>query len=157
MPRASRHSGHTTDPGTLFPLQLQAVRRRPEGARRKPHEADTEYVCLSDRDRLDRIESAADPSKANVALSSPLSLSGDVAYVPGTMTPRPELGITEEDLAETPPLRVRMRARVDDGRWFGELEGIANAGQTHVDESLGEAATRASEIANVSAGVRLDG
>lgn len=83
-----------------------------------------------------------------------LSVSGDVAYVRGTMTPRAELGITATDLAETPPLRARVRARLDNGRWFGEIEGVANGNQRHVDAALGEAPTPSSAVANLTAGLR---
>ena len=66
----------------------------------------------------------------------------------------PGLGITATDLAETPPLRARLRARLDDGRWFTELEGVASASQAHVDQTLGEAATPSYAIANLTGGIR---
>ena len=53
-----------------------------------------------------------------------------------------------------PPLRGRLRARVDDGRWFVELEGVASAGQSHVDGSLGETPTPAYAVANLAGGLR---
>ncbi len=90
----------------------------------------------------------------SMTVRTPLSISGDLSYVRGTMTPRADLGITATDLAETPPLRGRLRARVDDGRWFVELEGVASAAQTHVDRSLGETPTPAYAAANLSGGVR---
>ncbi|MEZ5420620.1 MAG: TonB-dependent receptor [Vicinamibacterales bacterium] len=70
------------------------------------------------------------------------------------MTPRANLGATSEDLAETPPLRARLRARLDDGRLFAELEGVASSEQTHVDRSLGEASTPAYGLVNLTAGLR---
>ncbi|MFN8066995.1 MAG: TonB-dependent receptor [Vicinamibacterales bacterium] len=82
------------------------------------------------------------------------TVSGDVSYVRGTMTPNVALGITSTNLAETPPLRTRLRLRVDDGRVFGEVEGVASAAQTRVDASLGEAATPSWAILNVTSGVR---
>ena len=85
---------------------------------------------------------------------TPLSISGDLSYVRGTMTPRADLGMTSTDLAEMPPLRARLRARVDNGRLFGELEGVASAEQTHVDASLGETATPSYAIANLTGGLR---
>jgi len=91
-------------------------------------------------------------ASGSVTIRAPFSLSGDLSYVRGTMTPRPELGITSRDLAETPPLRARLRARVDDGRFFAELEGVASAGQTRVDSSLGEAETPSYAIANLNGG-----
>ncbi|MGE0123761.1 MAG: TonB-dependent receptor [Vicinamibacterales bacterium] len=84
----------------------------------------------------------------------PVSVSADVSYVRGTMTPRAELGVTSRDLAETPPLRVRARVRADDGRWFAELEGVGSAAQTRVDRGLGEATTPAYRVANLTAGLR---
>ena len=93
-------------------------------------------------------------ASASLTVVPRLSLSGDVSYVRGTMTPRTELGITSRDLAETPPLRARLRARVDDGRLFAEIEGVAAASQTRVDSSLGERATPAWAIANLTTGVR---
>jgi len=93
-------------------------------------------------------------ASASVTIRRPLSLSGDVSYVRGTMSPRADLGVTSRDLAETPPLRARVRARVDDGRLFAELEGVASAAQTRVDRSLGEATTPAYGLANLTAGVR---
>ena len=93
-------------------------------------------------------------ASGSVTVRRPLSLSGDVSYVRGTMTPRADLGVTSSDLAETPPLRARLRARVDDGRLFAELEGVASAQQTRVDRSLGEATTPAYGLANLTAGLR---
>lgn len=93
-------------------------------------------------------------ASASVAVRRPLSLSGDVSYVRGTMTPRAALGVVSRDLAETPPLRLRLRARVDDGRLFAELEGVGSAAQTHVDQSLSEQPTAAYALANLTAGLR---
>ncbi len=93
-------------------------------------------------------------ASASVTVRRPVSLSGDLSYVRGTMTPRADLGVTSRDLAETPPLRARLRARVDDGRLFAELEGVVSAGQTRVDRSLGEATTPAYGLANLTAGLR---
>jgi iron complex outermembrane receptor protein len=93
-------------------------------------------------------------ASGSVTVRPPLSFSGDVSYVRGTMTPRAALGVTSRDLAETPPLRARLRARIDDGRVFAELEGVASAAQTRVDRTLGEATTPAYGLANLTAGLR---
>ncbi len=93
-------------------------------------------------------------ASASVTVRRHLSLSSDISYVRGTMTPRASLGVTAENLAETPPLRARLRARVDDGRLFAELEGVASAEQTQVDASLGEATTPAYGLLNLTAGLR---
>lgn len=90
----------------------------------------------------------------SLTVRAPLSISGDLSYVRGTMTPRADLGITSTDLAEMPPLRGRLRARLDDGRWFVELEGVASAAQTHVDGTLGETPTPSYAVANLAGGVR---
>lgn len=85
---------------------------------------------------------------------SPFSVSADVSFVRGTMSPRTELGMTSTNLAETPPLRGRLRVRADNGRLFAEVEGVASAAQMQVDRSLGEATTPAYTIANVTTGLR---
>jgi len=90
----------------------------------------------------------------SLTVRTPLSISGDLSYVRGTMTPRADLGLTSTDLAETPPLRARLRARLDDGLWFVELEGVASAAQHHVDATLGEMPTPSYGLANVSGGAR---
>lgn len=93
-------------------------------------------------------------ASGSVTLRTPFSLSGDLSYVRGTMTPPEALGLSGRDLAETPPLRARLRARLDDGRMFVELEGVASAAQVHVDRALGESTTPSYAIANVTGGVR---
>jgi iron complex outermembrane receptor protein len=90
----------------------------------------------------------------SLTVRTPLTLSGDLSYVRGTMTPRADLDITATDLAEMPPLRGRLRARLDDGRWFVEVEGVASAVQHHVDATLGETPTPSYAIANLTGGVR---
>ena len=92
-------------------------------------------------------------ANGSVTVRSPLSIAGDLSYVRGTMTSQAVLGITATDLAETPPLRTRLRARLD-GRWFAELEGVASASQTHVDETLGETPTPSYAIATLTGGLR---
>jgi iron complex outermembrane receptor protein len=93
-------------------------------------------------------------ANGSVALRTSIAVSGDVAYVRGRLTPRPELGILATELVETPPLRARLRTRFDDGRLFAEIEGVANAAQTRVDPALGESPTPSSAVANLTAGVR---
>ncbi len=91
---------------------------------------------------------------AVVPLATRVFLSGDVAYVRGTKTLAPEVGVTDEDLAEIPPLRGRLTARYDDGRFFGVVEGIFSGGQDHVDSSLDEETTAGWATGNISAGYR---
>ncbi len=93
-------------------------------------------------------------ANGSVTVRAPLTISGDLSYVRGTMAPKADKGIAATDLAETPPLRARLRARLDDGRLFAEIEGVASASQSHVDQTLGEAATPSYAIANLTAGLR---
>ena len=89
-----------------------------------------------------------------VPLTARVSVAGDVAAVRGTQTPRPDLGITSEDLAEIPPVRGAARVRYDDGRLFGLLEGVFVGRQEHVDADLKESVTPGYGIANVQGGIR---
>jgi iron complex outermembrane receptor protein len=91
---------------------------------------------------------------AVVPLATRIFLSGDVAYVRGTKSLAPEVGVTDGDLAEIPPLRGRFTARYDDGRFFGVIEGVFSGGQDHVDSSLDEEPTAGWATANLSAGYR---
>jgi iron complex outermembrane receptor protein len=91
---------------------------------------------------------------AVVPLASRLFLSGDLAWVRGTKSLAPEVGVTDEDLAEIPPLRGRLAARYDDGRLFGVVEGVFSGRQDHVDSSLDEETTAGWATANLSAGYR---
>ena len=93
-------------------------------------------------------------AEVSVPLSNRLLLAGDLSYVRGTVTPRPELGIETTDLAEMPPLRGRVRARLDDGLVFAMIEGVFVADQDHVDTDLREPRTPGYGTANVTAGVK---
>ena len=68
-------------------------------------------------------------------------VSGDVSYVRGRQDGDPARGIAAGPLAEMPPLRGRVSARYDDGRFFGSVEGVFAADQDRVDVSLNEART----------------
>jgi iron complex outermembrane receptor protein len=81
-------------------------------------------------------------------------VSGDLSYVRGTQDGDPARGIAAGDLAEMPPLRGRLGARYDDGRFFGSLEGVFAADQNRVDASLNEARTPGWGVMNLSAGLR---
>jgi iron complex outermembrane recepter protein len=93
-------------------------------------------------------------ANGSVRVRPALTVSGDLSYVRGTMTPRPDIGVTATNLAETPPLRGRLRVRLDDGRLFGEVEGVASAAQNSVDRTLGEWTTPSYGIVNLTAGLR---
>ncbi|MGE3513241.1 MAG: TonB-dependent receptor, partial [Vicinamibacterales bacterium] len=94
-------------------------------------------------------------TSGSLTLRTAWTVSGDLSYVRGTMTPRADAGLTSTNLAEMPPMRGRLRTRVDNGRLFGELEGVASARQDHVDISLGETPTASYAIANLTGGIRL--
>ena len=78
-----------------------------------------------------------------------------LSYVRGTQDPRPDLGIFSTDLAEMPPLTGRASLRWDDGRFWGEVEGVFAGAQEHVDTDLQEAPTPGWGIATLRAGVTL--
>jgi iron complex outermembrane receptor protein len=82
-----------------------------------------------------------------------LFVSSDLSYVRGTRAVAPGKGILSPDLAEIPPLRSRTSLRFDTGKYFGELEGVFDGAQTHVDSVLGEQSTAGYGIANLRAGL----
>ena len=96
---------------------------------------------------------AGGEATASLALGGRLFLSGAVSYVRGTQDPRPELGILSTELAEIPPLAGRASLRWDDGRLWGEVEGVFAGAQDHVDTDLNEASTPGWGTANLRAGV----
>ncbi len=81
-------------------------------------------------------------------------VSGDVSYVRGEQDGDAARGIAAGPLAEMPPLRGRVAARYDDGRFFGSVEGLFAADQARVDASLNEARTPDWGTMNASAGLR---
>jgi iron complex outermembrane receptor protein len=91
---------------------------------------------------------------AVVPLAGRLFLSGDLSYVRGTKDTNPAAGITDADLAEMPPLRVRTALRFDDGRFYAVAEGVFCASQRRVDSALKEEPTGGWGVANVLAGFR---
>jgi iron complex outermembrane receptor protein len=84
-------------------------------------------------------------------------VSGDVSYVRGRQDGDAARGIAEGPLAEMPPLRGRVAARFDDGRFFGSVEGVFAADQDRVDASLNEVRTPGWGAMNASAGLRQGG
>jgi iron complex outermembrane receptor protein len=81
-------------------------------------------------------------------------VSGDVSYVRGEQDGDPARGIAKGPLAEMPPLRGRVAARYDDGRFFGSIEGVFAADQERVDASLNETRTPGWGTMNAAAGLR---
>jgi iron complex outermembrane receptor protein len=81
-------------------------------------------------------------------------VSGDASYVRGSQDADASRGIAEGPLAEMPPLRGRVSARYDDGRFFALAEGVFAADQDRVDASLNETRTPGWGVMNLSAGLR---
>lgn len=133
------------------------------------HVAD--YVAVYDQARrsaLPGVKNARARSFANVdarlrggelSLSLPLPgrlfLSGELSYVRADQDGDAARGLAASPLAETPPLRGRVGARYDDGRFFGSLEGLFAADQSRVDVALNEGRTPGWGVLNASAGLRL--
>jgi iron complex outermembrane receptor protein len=84
-----------------------------------------------------------------------VSVSGDVSFVRGQQDGDASRGIAAGPLAEMPPLRGRIAARYDDGRFFGSVEGLFAADQERVDASLNESRTPGWGTMSLSAGLRL--
>jgi iron complex outermembrane receptor protein len=87
--------------------------------------------------------------------ASSWSFSTSLAYVRGTRPIVTDTGIARGNLPEIPPLSWRSVLRFDDGRIWGEIEGIIAARQSKVDALLLEEATPGHELANARLGVTL--
>ena len=130
-----------------------------------------DYVALASAKKVNAVPGVMNPSartyrnvdarlaggeaSAAVTVSGRLVFSGALSYVRGTQDPRPELGILSTDLAEMPPVTGRASLRWDDGRVWGEVEGLFAGAQLHVDTDLQEATTPGWGIATVRAGLNL--
>lgn len=130
-----------------------------------------DYVTVYDQPRravLPGIMNASARSFANVdaslrggelALSLPILfgrvfVSGDLSLVRGNQDGDPSRAIAAGPLAEMPPVRGRLVARFDDGRFFGSLEGVFAADQSRVDPSLLETRTPGWGVMNLTAGYK---
>jgi iron complex outermembrane receptor protein len=127
-----------------------------------------DYVILADVKKLNMVPGVMNPTArtyenvdarlaggeaaAALTLTDRLFFSGLVSYVRGTQDPRPELGILSTDVAEMPPVTGRASLRWDNGRFWGEAEGVFAAAQTHVDTDLLETTSPGWGIANLRAG-----
>ena len=132
-----------------------------------------DYVVLASVKKVNMVPGVMNPSartyrnvdarlaggevSAAFPLSGRLFVSGAMSYVRGTQDPRPELGITSTDLAEMPPLTGRASLRWDDGRFWGEVEGVFAGAQENVDSDLLEATTPGWGIATLRGGLALGG
>ena len=126
------------------------------------------YVVLADVKKVNMVPGVMNPAartyenvdarlaggevSAAITLTDRLFLSGLVSWVRGTQDPRPEVGILSTDVAEMPPVTGRTSLRWDDGRFFGEVEGVFAAAQTNIDTDLLETATPGWGVANLRAG-----
>lgn len=90
----------------------------------------------------------------SLALAGGWLVSGDLSWVRGRHEASADLGLAAAPLAETPPLRARLAARWDDGRWYAEVEEVAAARQDRVDPSLSETPTPGWAVTHLRAGWR---
>jgi iron complex outermembrane receptor protein len=67
----------------------------------------------------------------------------------------PAANISSTNLAEIPPLRLRLKLRYDTGRYFAEAEGIFAGAQTYYNTDLLETQTPGYGTANLLAGMNL--
>ena len=88
--------------------------------------------------------------------ASSWSLLTSLAYVRGTSPVVTETGVVTGNLPEIPPLSWRSVLRFDNGRVWGELEGIVAARQSKVDTLLMEEPTGGHELVNTRVGVTLN-
>jgi iron complex outermembrane receptor protein len=83
------------------------------------------------------------------------SFSTSLAYVRGTRPVVTETGTVRANLAEIPPLASRSVLRFDNGRVWGEIEGLIAARQSRVDADLNEEPTAGHELVNLRLGVTV--
>ncbi|MDW8095795.1 MAG: TonB-dependent receptor, partial [Aquificaceae bacterium] len=86
-------------------------------------------------------------------LQKNLFLLSGASYTNGKKDKNQSIGITDEDVAEVPPLKGRLGLRYDTGVWFVEGETVAAATQNKIDSNLDETKTSGWAIVNLKAGV----
>lgn len=86
-----------------------------------------------------------------------LFLLWGASYVEGKKSRKPDMGITDRDVAEVPPLKGRLGLRYDTGVWFVEGETVASATQSKVDSGLREQKTSGWAVVNLKAGINYRG
>jgi iron complex outermembrane receptor protein len=89
----------------------------------------------------------------NVAFNDRLSLFGGGSYSRGTKSVMPGQRITDRDMAEMPPAKLRTALRYGTRLFFAEAEGIAAKRQGHVDSDLFEASSAGYALMNLKVGV----
>ena len=90
------------------------------------------------------------------ALTETLFLEGGFSYVRGAKKTDPSRNITDNDLAEIPPLKGRVILRYDTGNYFAQIEGVFQATQDRVDSDLKEEKTPGWGVLNIRAGLTHD-
>ena len=93
--------------------------------------------------------------QGSLTLARSWSYSTSIAFVRGTRLIVTETGTVTGNLPEIPPLSWRSVLRFDNGRVWGEIEGVVAARQSKVDALLLEEATPGHELANARLGVTL--
>ncbi len=93
--------------------------------------------------------------QGSLTLARSWSYSTSIAFVRGTRLIVTETGTVTGNLPEIPPLSWRSVLRFDNGRVWGEIEGVVAARQSKVDTLLLEEATPGHELANARLGVTL--
>jgi len=87
------------------------------------------------------------------AIVPSLLLTGGGCYARGRKDALPAFGISDPDLAEMPPVRVRTALRYGESRFFGEVENILAGSQRRTDSELKESPTAGYSVVSVKAGV----
>ena len=93
--------------------------------------------------------------QGSLTLARSWSYSTSIAFVRGTRPIATGTGTVTGNLPEIPPLSWRSVLRFDNGRVWGEIEGVVAARQSKVDALLLEEATPGHELANARLGVTL--
>ena len=90
-----------------------------------------------------------------VAVTDTLFLEMGSSYIRGRKETDPSRNITDEDIAEIPPMKGRLALRYDTGAYFAQVEGIFQATQDKVDSDLGEEKTPGWGVVNIKAGAEI--
>ncbi len=91
-------------------------------------------------------------ARATVALTDVLFLEGGASYVKGKKDTDTFRNITDDDIAEIPPLKGRIALRLDTGLYFAQIEAVFHATQNRVDSDLNERKSSGWGIVNLKAG-----
>jgi iron complex outermembrane receptor protein len=92
----------------------------------------------------------------SIALARPLLLSGGASFARSSKNLAPELGISDRDVAEIPPLRSHATLRYGSRRMFFETTFTAMASQQRVDRDLLEAVTPGYGVLDIKGGLHTE-